>query len=251
MEDFRGPHFWLKGRKTPKSTKMALFGPFLGIPKRVQNRRKWPFLRNSRKWPFWTKKSLFEKPQKVEKTAVFRPFATCAKKIGVFCPPFAKKSSGKNGNAFSKVTFFRVLEGTFRRALIFRPKENRQDRGHFWTFFFVFLIATSLTVKKIQWNPLFVKKGNCKTVKNEKPSKTVKMVIFERFCPFSRKPQKVRVFALLGDPENAPKSDQNRGFWPFLRIFDFCPFRENPRFPSILLIFGGFWPFWRFWSIQG
>ena len=128
---------------------MTIFDPFLGTPKRVQNRGKWPFLGNPQKWPFWTKKSLFEKPQKVEKTTVFRLFATCAKKIGVFPPPFAKKSSGKNGNAFSKVTFFWVLEGTFRYLLCFGPSVNRLVRGHFWTFFFVFLIATSLTVKKI------------------------------------------------------------------------------------------------------
>ena len=125
---------------------MAILDPFLGTPKRVQNRGKWPFLRNSQKWPFWTKKSLFEKPQKPSKTTVFRLFATCAKKIGVFPPPFAKKSCGKKENRFSKVSFFRGLEGTFFVFRRFGPPKNRLVRGHFWTFFFVFLIATSLTV---------------------------------------------------------------------------------------------------------
>jgi hypothetical protein len=69
----------------------------------------------------FAQKSLFGKPRKVEKTTVFRLFATRAKKIGVFSPPFAKKSCGKKENRFSKVTFFWVLEGTFRVFRCFGP----------------------------------------------------------------------------------------------------------------------------------
>jgi hypothetical protein len=83
-----------------------------------------------------------------------------------------------------------------------------------------------------------VKKGNCKTVKNEKPSKTVKMVIFEVFCHFSRKPQKVRILALLGDSENASKMAQNRGF---LALFEDFRLLSISRKPSISLYFTHFW----------
>ena len=136
MEDFRGPHFWLKRAKNTKIEGNGPFWPFFGYPKKGPKSREMALFGEFPEMAILGQKVTFWGTSKSRKNDGFSTFCNSCKKNRRLSPSFCKKIIGEKWECVFESDFFSGFGGDFSTSFDFWTTKKQISSRSLLDFFF-------------------------------------------------------------------------------------------------------------------